>query len=1016
MENIALNIVLNGIPTAVGSLKQFEETLAQARIELSNLTIGSNQFKKLSSEIKTADNTLRELKKRTEGKDLEGRLGDFGKLGGAIGGSFAAATAAVQLFGDGSEESLKAVTQAQNALTIGLAARGAAEGIVVIKTIATDIATKALAASTASANSITKAFYLTLSKNPYGVLIAALGALILAFITFTSKTDDAIKKQKEFNDALNKDISKEVSSFEVLANRVSNVALSLETRNKAIDDLRKLAPNYFKDLTNEQILQSNLKKTIDEVSVAIEKQTTARAIQARLAEDANKIIEIEDKLTLAVKARTQAELILQKAVEGGIGTGQGQSARLIFASNLVTSAIAEQKSLQEQLIKLNQSKIKDINEIKRLEGEIDKILGGQFVKEEAKTEEKEKQVLTNTRLIAQEKELQGILENLKAALSFESISEPTIIKEQEKIITNFQSIADKLKSISPDIADELDKILNPKVLINQEDVFKTILDSTFSYLLQLEKIPVRFKDIETIFKNSKAQGNLDLFTDEQKADLVSFFNTLKNAAPQIVEAFKQINVGITTTEEEAFAIFSSQLGKKEALLKRVTDGEITAAQARIELERGLLVDLSKKLGIDVKILEGQEVSNELLTKRFNEELKNKGVLEDTVNIILDGVEALVNFSTEVDKQGAIITKNSVLIAKQIELIKTLFKGLGAEDTGKLLQSFGLSFESGLQFVLKNSEKFGAEISANLLKGVATLEPELDKLSLKQLRTFKKTNEDLVQIFKDSGLAIGDSFDKVFEKVDMTIKEKLIESILTGIQQFQAVLNTLSQTTANYFSAQFDVLDKRYKRIQEGIIGDTVVANQKRLESEKAYLAEKSKLEKRAARTSLSISLAQSIANTAEAITKLSAITGGVGAIVAGGLIAGLNAVQTGIIAQQLANLNSYQRGGMIKKKQGGGFVSGPSHEYGGVKFQGGGIELEGNESIINRVSTINYMGLLDQINQSGGGKPIYPNYDDSRIVEAIAKQRNTPIRAYVVESDITAKQETARRMERLSQI
>jgi hypothetical protein len=96
-------------------------------------------------------------------------------------------------------------------------------------------------------------------------------------------------------------------------------------------------------------------------------------------------------------------------------------------------------------------------------------------------------------------------------------------------------------------------------------------------------------------------------------------------------------------------------------------------------------------------------------------------------------------------------------------------------------------------------------------------------------------------------------------------------------------------------------------------------------------------------------------------------------------------------------------------------VSGPAHEYGGVKFQGGGIELEGNEAVINRYSSINYMGLLDQINQAGGGRPIQPAMDDSRIVEAIAKQRNTPIRAYVVESDITAKQETARRLEKLSQ-
>jgi hypothetical protein len=133
------------------------------------------------------------------------------------------------------------------------------------------------------------------------------------------------------------------------------------------------------------------------------------------------------------------------------------------------------------------------------------------------------------------------------------------------------------------------------------------------------------------------------------------------------------------------------------------------------------------------------------------------------------------------------------------------------------------------------------------------------------------------------------------------------------------------------------------------------------------------------------------------------------------LVAALSAVQTGIIATQLANIDSYRSGGRLKR-QGGGMVFGPSHEYGGVRFQQGGIELEGNESVINRVSTVNYMGLLSQINQAGCGRPIGPGYDDSRIVEAIAKQRNTPIRAYVVESDITAKQETARRLEKLSQI
>jgi hypothetical protein len=166
---------------------------------------------------------------------------------------------------------------------------------------------------------------------------------------------------------------------------------------------------------------------------------------------------------------------------------------------------------------------------------------------------------------------------------------------------------------------------------------------------------------------------------------------------------------------------------------------------------------------------------------------------------------------------------------------------------------------------------------------------------------------------------------------------------------------------------------------------------------------------------LRLSLAQTIANTAQAIT--SAFTAGpvIGQILAG-VVAAASASQIVLINQQIAAVDSYKKGGMLRGMQTGGLVKGPSHEYGGVKFQGGGIELEGNESVINRVSTVRYQDLLNQINLAGGGAPIVNNFDDSRIVEAIASQRREPIRAYVVESDITSKQTIQKRLELLSQI
>jgi hypothetical protein len=416
-----------------------------------------------------------------------------------------------------------------------------------------------------------------------------------------------------------------------------------------------------------------------------------------------------------------------------------------------------------------------------------------------------------------------------------------------------------------------------------------------------------------------------------------------------------------------------------------------------------------------------------------EESKVDPQTEQEENIIKSAIQTLL------DQYVNLFTKAKIFeIKKTFKLIKQIataqFDAL-QKTTEKVIEE-----EDAIRGFLADIQKTQGEAIKLIPEGVArTIVNNLD-LVFEYTQKVNKIVIDETQTVEQKRNSIKEQFSKknidletlTQEEIDQIInfylekqqkaqeeadKKRLdrIQNIQSNIEAFQSALNSLSQTTSLYFDSQFDQLEKRYTRLQDTIIGDTEEANQKRLEAEKSYQQQKAELEKKAAKTALRISLAQALANTAEAITKLAAITGGVGAVLGAGAIVAFNAAQVAIIGSQLANIDSYRKGGRIKMGM-GGMVSGPAHEYGGVKFQGGGIELEGNESVINRYSTINYMGLLDQINQAGGGRPIQPSLDDSRIVEAIAKQRNTPIRAYVVESDITAKQETARRLEKLSQI
>jgi len=205
------------------------------------------------------------------------------------------------------------------------------------------------------------------------------------------------------------------------------------------------------------------------------------------------------------------------------------------------------------------------------------------------------------------------------------------------------------------------------------------------------------------------------------------------------------------------------------------------------------------------------------------------------------------------------------------------------------------------------------------------------------------------------------------------------------------------------------LEKSSKKTLDQVIGDSEEANAKRLELTKQYETEKATLEKQALIKSLQAQKVQAIASLATALIQTYADFGftPVG-FIAAGIGTALAGYQVALIQDQINSAQSMA---------GGGMVFGPSHEMGGV-MASGGYNLEGGESVINRVSTIKYGNLLSNINQMGGGKAMVNNTQnglmEDRLLQAIAKTNNEPIRAYVLNSDITGGQAINRRLNQLA--
>jgi hypothetical protein len=909
-QNIALTLTLGGTQKAVSSIAELETALAEAKNELKGLEIGSKAFTKLASDVKIADQRLKDLNKQVEGKDLEARIGDFGKLGGAVGASFASATAAIQLFGFESEDSLAAVTKAQNALTLALGAKAAAEGAYVVKQYASIVATKAQISVTNLLNASTKAFFTTLLTNPFTALLAALGAIIGAMVLLNDETETVTKTFVDLNE-IQKEATKstvgETQKLKELQRIVTDTNTSQRIRLEAYKELQKIVPSLAAFTLEQAINEGILNKEIQDQITLIENRAKAKAIETKITEL------YQQQFDLVFKAQKELSAFGKEASEIEAKIALQRQGQVGVLGDLAAQYQENQKQV-EFLTRSNSAYGVAVNNVLEIQGKQSEILEKLNKQKEADAE-------------AEKKRLEA--EKLRADA------------EARKLF-----LAGEISKAELDALLRVDKFVSGDAEIVKELEEKIATQEKWIGTLGLEKTRLQERD-EVIEANR---------TNEDEA-----FNRFKNYTDAFKSYLEEVRNGKSTTKDFAKEIAAlgdgAQVTRKglEGLVSPATLVEFDKYQRNLEViakSFDLIIGLGKPLSDTFKdyLTELEATNDETLTavERSQAAGKATDLLAKATQQYIDKQRSLGSTLKE-----EILTANFNTIVNQIKLATT-------ETT---------AFEDGVEQVNEKVKALNNELESNV---------ELTK----------------------------NAFDKEGLK-------DFITGLQEGLQNVQGVLGAFQQTFQQSFDFQFDLLEKRYKRITEGIIGDSEESKNKRIEAERAYQAERERLEKQAAKTQLRISLAQSIANTAEAITRVFAQTG-IGGIIAGSLVAAASAASTVTIAQQLAAIDSYQRGGIMRKR-GGGLVTGNSHEFGGVKFQGGGVELEGNEAIINRVSTINYMGLLDQINQAGGGAPISSAANESRLIEAIAKQRNTPIRAYVVESDITAKQETARRLETLSQ-
>lgn len=201
-------------------------------------------------------------------------------------GAFSLGAGAVALF-TGENENLSKITEKLNAITaIAVGAQNLnTQAMATSATISGFFsnASQRLAVSIGISTAAARAFLLTIT----GGLIVAIPALIYLYDRYISQNSKLAKTQKDLNEATkegNKNAASEITKLDLLYKTATNAAKATNERKKAVDQLQAGYPNYFKNLSDEIIMNGKAINSYISLRSAIISASRAKAAQDKLDE------------------------------------------------------------------------------------------------------------------------------------------------------------------------------------------------------------------------------------------------------------------------------------------------------------------------------------------------------------------------------------------------------------------------------------------------------------------------------------------------------------------------------------------------------------------------------------------------------------------------------------------------------------------------------------------------------------------------------------------------------------
>jgi hypothetical protein len=249
---------------------------------------------------------------------------------------------------------------------------------------------------------------------------------------------------------------KELAVLKSLELQATNTAVSTDKRLEAVNELQKLYPDYFGNLTKEQILNGQVGDAYIKVAANLLAKAKAQAATNQIAQNGIDLLRIETKLEeqraqrllATAAAQAQVDALIEKRQKEGFLT-QGDLQRydtLIKSINSANKSLTEEATLQGEITRINKENNQLTAQItKQLEAGAS-VVNTKLATSKAVNVEKEKELKLEDELITQT-ELGNQLRNdaLKKLNSLASELGPALGKLQDIDLSKI--------IITPEIAD-----------------------------------------------------------------------------------------------------------------------------------------------------------------------------------------------------------------------------------------------------------------------------------------------------------------------------------------------------------------------------------------------------------------------------------------------------------------------------------------------------------------------------------------------------------------------------------